>query len=79
VGEEACLSAVLMDAISVNPTDTQKCSKFHLNLIEFIIIVMGTLRVAVVLWKTASNYKMTGRHMWYMLIIHEPLEAGRPE
>jgi hypothetical protein len=68
-----------MEAIRVDRTNMQKGSKLHLNLIEFIIIMMGTFRFAVILWKTTSKYKITGRHMWYMLIIREPLQVGRPE
>jgi hypothetical protein len=68
-----------MQAISINSTDMQEGSKLHLYLIECIIVMMGTFRFAVILWKTTSNYKLTGRHMWYMLIICELLEVGSPE
>jgi hypothetical protein len=63
-----------MQAISINNTDMQKGSKLHLNLTKFITVMMGTFRFAVILWKTTSNYKITGRHMCYM-----SLEVGGPE
>jgi hypothetical protein len=68
-----------MEAIRVDRTNMQKGSKLHSNLIEFIMNIMGTFRFAVILWKTTRNYKITGRHMWYMLITREQLQVGRPE
>lgn len=68
-----------MQAISINSTNMQQGSKPHLNLIQFIIGMMGTFRFVVILWKTTSKYKITGRHMWYMSIIRDQLGVGSPE